>query len=115
MSASVLWLDAHLAPDLARWISERFAVAAVPVSDLGLQSAKDQQIFDAARRASAVMITKDNDFVEMLERFGPPPHLIHLTCGNTSNAELRRVLERALPKALELIAAGEPLVEIARD
>ena len=31
------------------------------------------------------MITKDRDFVELLGRLGPPPKIIWITCGNTSN------------------------------
>lgn len=110
-----LWLDAHLAPELAAWVSQRFGVNGVSIVDLGFQSAKDRDIFEAGRREMAIMMTKDNDFVEMLQRFGPPPQVIHLTCGNTSNTELRLVLERAMPKALALLAAGEPLVEITRE
>ena len=30
----------------------------------------------AARSASAVVMTKDSDFVSLLERFGPPPQVV---------------------------------------
>lgn len=59
------------------------------------------------------MLTKDSDFVHLLERFGPPPQVIWLTCGNTSNAHLRQLLVRALPQALALLKSGERLVEIS--
>ena len=67
----------------------------------------------SARQASAIMLTKDADFVELVERLGPPPQVIWLTCGNTSNAALRTILQSALPKALELLRQGERLVEIS--
>jgi hypothetical protein len=35
-----------------------------------------------------------------------------VTIGNTSNANLRRVLDNQWPGAVELLTAGEPLVEI---
>lgn len=39
--------------------------------------------------------------------------MIWLTCGNTSNAALRTLLQVTLPKALELISRGDKLVEIS--
>lgn len=83
-----------------------------PVRDLGLREANDQQIFKAAREANAVVLTKDSDFALLLERFGSPPAVVWLRCGNTSNANLKRLLSRTLPKVLTLLEAGERLVEI---
>lgn len=57
-------------------------------------------------------MTKDSDFVMLLEEFGPPPRVIWLTCGNTSNARLKQILTNALPRAIELLESGEPLVEV---
>jgi len=39
--------------------------------------------------------------------------VIWLTCGNTSNANLRRILEASLPQALKYLKDGEPIVEIS--
>jgi predicted nuclease of predicted toxin-antitoxin system len=49
----------------------------------------------------------------MVDRLGPPPAVIWLTCGNTSNAALRILLKGTLPKAVELIGRGDALVEIS--
>jgi len=57
-------------------------------------------------------MTKDRDFVDLLERLGPPPQVIWITCGNTSNRAMRGILSKALPQALALVRPGEPLVEI---
>jgi predicted nuclease of predicted toxin-antitoxin system len=35
-----------------------------------------------------------------------------VTCGNTSNTRLREILTSTLPRALELLQAGEELIEI---
>lgn len=80
--------------------------------DLGLRDARDQDIFRAAREARAVVVTKDIDFVLLLERLGPPPQVIWVRCGNTSNARLKRLLDGALPNAMTLLQKGEALVEI---
>ena len=109
----VVWTDAHLSPALAPWLRATFGVEAAPLRDLGLRDAEDQAIFAAARTAGAVVITKDSDFVDLVSRLGPPPQIVWLTCGNTTNAALREILGEAWPRVADLLAAGEPLVEIS--
>ena len=108
----ILWIDAQLSPALAPWIASEFGAEAFSVRYLGLRDAADGEIFRAAREASAVVMTKDGDFVQLLDIHGPPPQVLWVTLGNTSNARMREVLRRTLPRAMELLAAGEPLVEI---
>jgi predicted nuclease of predicted toxin-antitoxin system len=108
-----IWLDAQLSPALAPWMSAQFAVSAVALRDLGLRDAGDREIFFAAREALAILITKDSDFVRLLEKFGPPPPVIWLTFGNTSNARLKKIFAQTLTRALDLIQAGEAIVEIS--
>ena len=88
-------------------------VEARPVRDLGLRGAKDRDIFLAAREAEAVVLTKDSDFVLLLEQLGPPPQVIWLTVANTSNARLKEVLSKSFPAVQSLLLGGEPLVEIS--
>jgi predicted nuclease of predicted toxin-antitoxin system len=107
-----IWIDAQLSPAIAVWLTENFAVTARPVRDLGLREAADRAIFLAAGSASVVVMTKDSDFIRLLEELGPPPQVIWLTCGNTSNARLKQILTNALPQAISLLESGEPLVEI---
>ena len=59
-----------------------------------------------------MVLTKDADLRHLLDRFGPPPQVLWLTCGNTSNERLQAGLPTTRPAALELLAAGEPLIEI---
>ena len=107
-----LWLDAQLSPALAAWITAQFSVPALALRDLGLRDAEDEEIFQAARAASAVVVTKDADFVDLLDRLGPPPQVLWITCGNSSNARLREVLTVTLAEGLRLLEAGERLVEV---
>jgi predicted nuclease of predicted toxin-antitoxin system len=110
-----IWLDAQLSPRVAAWIEGAIggleAVVAVQ-ADPERRCWLDSEIFEGAREAQAVVMTKDRDFVDLLERLGPPPQVIWLTCGNTSNDSLQRLLAVALPAALRLLESGEPLVEI---
>ena len=108
-----LWIDAQLSPGLADWLNRNYDVTAIPVRALGLQNASDREIFDTAREAQATVITKDRDFTELLERLGPPPQVVWITCGNTSNARMRQLFTDTFPDALRILRQGEPLVEIA--
>jgi len=108
-----IWVDAHLSPAIATWITSTFGIEAIALRDLELRDAEDPEIFEAAKAQKAVVMTKDSDFVDLVERLGSPPQIIWLTCGNTSNAKLREILSETLPRALELLATGETLVEIS--
>jgi len=92
----IVWIDAQLSPYLAPWLS----------SECGVEAR-------AVREADAVVLTKDRDFILLLELLGPPPQVLWLTIGNTSNAHLRKVLSNNLSPALDLLRRGESLVEIA--
>jgi predicted nuclease of predicted toxin-antitoxin system len=110
-----IWVDAHLSPAIATWITNTFGVTAVALRELGLRDAEDPEIFESAKAQGVIMMTKDSDFVDLVERLGSPPQIIWLTCGNTSNARLREILSETLPRALELLGTGEALVEIRGD
>ena len=108
----MIWLDAHLSPQLAEWIRESLGHDAVPIRDLGLRDAEDTEIFSRGREAQAILLTKDRDFAEMVVRQGSPPVVIWLRCGNTSEVRLKEILSAHLADALQFIESGEDLIEI---
>lgn len=110
-----IWVDAHLSPAIAIWITNTFGVTAVALRDIGLRDAEDPEIFETAKAQGVIVMTKDSDFVDLVDRLGSPPQIIWLTCGNTSNDRLREILNATLLDALELLRAGETLVEISGD
>ena len=109
----VVWIDAQLAPTLAGWLRETFGVDAVAARDRQLRDAEDAVMFQAARSAGAVVLTKDADFVTLVGRRGPVPQIVWLTCGNTRNRARRELLSSAWTRVVALLEAGEPLVEIS--
>lgn len=108
-----IWIDAQLPPTLALWLTETFNVEATALKQLGLRDAKDVEIFELARVANAVILTKDSDFVDLACRLGTPPQILWLTCGNVTNRNLRQILAIALPNAIEQLRLGEAIVEIS--
>jgi predicted nuclease of predicted toxin-antitoxin system len=107
-----IWLDAQLSPRLAPWIAEHFQLDARSLRWLRLRDEKDDVIFRAAREANVIILTKDSDFCELLDKHGSPPKIIWLTCGNCHNADIQRLLTRYLASALTLLENGEDLIEI---
>ncbi len=107
-----IWLDAQPSPRVADWIEQSALGLETVLPIQAYPEMRSHGIFRRARSAAAVVLTKDQDFVEMVERLGPPTQVLRLTCGNTSNQALKTILAVALPKALELLPTGEPLVEI---
>lgn len=108
-----IWVDAQLPPAIAAWVTVTFGIDTQSVRDLGLRDADDAQIFQAARDADALVMTKDSDFVELVQRLGMPPQVLWVTCGNTTNSRLKQILLKCLPQAVELLQQGEPVVEIS--
>jgi predicted nuclease of predicted toxin-antitoxin system len=80
--------------------------------DLGLAAAADSVLFDYARWESAVVLTKNSDFVEFLHRLGAPQQIVWITCGNVSNQHLRALFDATFKNVLQLLHDGESLVEI---
>lgn len=107
-----IWVDAQISPEIAGWIESTFDILTVAIRDLGLRDAEDEEIFNEAKKADIVVISKDRDFILLLDRFGRPPKIIWLRCGNTSNKRLKEILTLTLKKAVELLDFGEILVEI---
>lgn len=66
------------------------------------------------RPARSVVVTKDEDFPKLLRQQRPPPQLVWVRSGNVTNQELRAILLENWPRAAELLARGETLVEIRR-
>ena len=109
----MIWTDAHLSPAISIWITATFGISALALRDIGLRDAEDAEIFEAAKAQGIIFITKDSDFVDLVNRFGQSPQIILLTCGNTSNNRLKEILSSKLSEALALLSSGEPLVEIS--
>lgn len=107
-----LWIDAQLPPALAAWLPNHFDIEASTLEAIGMHTASDLDIFMRLRTKGEVIMSKDEDFVDIATRFGPPPQILWVTCGNVTNRALQTLLIKALPDALEHLRKGEPVIEI---
>ena len=107
-----LFVDVHLPPSLAPWLKETFGIESYSFDYLGWRFAEDYDVFMNVRKFSnPVILTKDEDFLSLLQVYKSPPKIIWITTGNTSNQNLKRILLARLPDAFELIKENS-LVEI---
>lgn len=87
---------------------------AVHVCDIDLTSAADSEVWNEALRRDAVIISKDEDFI-LIGRSRPDaaaPALVWIRMGNCSRKALLAAFLPVLPTVLELLEAGEKIVEI---
>jgi predicted nuclease of predicted toxin-antitoxin system len=105
-------VDAQLPPALARWLAAK-GHEAEHVADIGLGGAQDKAIWNYAARVGAVIVSKDEDFAQQkfFDKGGPPVVWIRLP--NTRKRELLLWFEPMLPRMIEALERGEPLIEIA--
>lgn len=73
---TTIWIDPHLSPAIATWVTDTFGVTAQALRDLGLRDAEDPEIFEAAKAQRVIFMTKDSDFVDLVDRLGAPPQII---------------------------------------
>lgn len=82
---------------------------AVHAKDLDLAPSEDHEIRNYALANNYVVISKDDDFTA----YALESHIIWVRTGNCKNKLLIEVLLVNLPACIELISAGNCLVEIS--
>ncbi len=102
----------NLPATMTPWLSSLCGSPCRHFSNLGFERATDAEVYAAARRASAVVFTKDADFARIARFEGPPPQVVWIRFGNTTNRQLQRLLTPLVPSILSALASGEALVEI---
>jgi predicted nuclease of predicted toxin-antitoxin system len=107
-----IWIDAHISPGIAAWIKETFGIEANSLRSLGLRESNDYEIFLRAKSEEVVFITKDADFLHLVQAHGAPPNVILVCCGNTTNRRLREIFANHLLSCLDRFRSGESIIEI---
>ena len=86
-----LLLDENLSPRITSALSEQFP-GSKHVRDVQLKGQSDHRIWGFAAENGYTIVTKDDDFRALSLLRGAPPKVIWLVVGNTSTAEIRRIL-----------------------
>jgi predicted nuclease of predicted toxin-antitoxin system len=86
-----LLLDENLSRRLVNDLQKVFPDS-TQVALAGLEQATDTAIWEFCRQHDYVLLTKDEDFLDLQSVWGFPPKIIWLRVGNISNASLKNSL-----------------------
>jgi predicted nuclease of predicted toxin-antitoxin system len=104
-------VDAQLPPQLGRWIASR-GHEATHVFDAGLLAATDAAVWQHAIDQQAIIVSKDEDFVDRWLVSDNPVTVIWVRKGNCSNRALLTWFEPLWPDVLKRLELGERLIEL---
>jgi predicted nuclease of predicted toxin-antitoxin system len=104
-------IDAQLPPALADMLTS-LGFDAHHVRAMGLLSASDDEIWRAGRDQQAAILTKDEDFAARVQREGPPPQVVWVRLGNTTNRSLLPRMAALWSQVQTALERGEGLIEI---
>lgn len=109
-----IWLDVQISPIIAKWMAEYTGLNVKSSFVLGFKSMADLAIYQQAKaHGKVIIIFKDADFTEIVNRLGSPPKLICLKIGNCDNRTLWQFLQKHINTAIQmLLAADVNIVEI---
>lgn len=104
-------IDAQLPPGLAYRLSQA-GHSAVHLHGALAQEATDIDVAQEANRRGAVLVSKDEDFVDLSHRGILAVPFLWIRLGNTTNAALWRKLAPLLPEIESAFASGDRIVEV---
>jgi predicted nuclease of predicted toxin-antitoxin system len=105
-----LIVDQQLPPILATWFRDQGADA-FHVRELDLTGAADTAIWAEAMRDDAVVVSRDEDFVNLLRDRGGA-RLVWIRVGNCSNPALLAMIETNWPAIRQRLSDGDRLIEL---
>ena len=79
---------------------------------LGMEQSSDREIWEYAATHRAIIVTKDEDFMEWKRRIPGGTPLLWIRLGNCPNRILLESLLLILPTVIERFEQGEELIEV---
>lgn len=104
-------VDNQLPVALARFLKAN-GLDAEHVLDLGLDEAKDEEIWRYVDVQEMVLLSKDEDFLHLAARYPGKAAVVWIRLGNCRKRELLDRFEIMLPQLLTALAGGERVVEM---
>lgn len=104
-------VDAQLPPALAALLRER-GHDAVHVTEIGPANATDRALWEYAIEHEAVIVTKDEDFADMVAMGREAPVVVWIRVGNTRRVALLAWFAPLLDQITEMVGAGHRLIEL---
>jgi predicted nuclease of predicted toxin-antitoxin system len=104
-------VDNQLPARLARWLREA-GLEANHVMELRLDEADDRTVIEEALARDMILVSKDADFLDLVNRPGCAGRLVWVRVGNCRSRVLIETFKRAFPLLLGELAAGAKVVEL---
>jgi len=103
-----IWLDTHISPVIAKWMSEYTGFTVKSSYSLSLHYLSDIDIFQRAKeKGNIIIVSKDTDFAELISRIGPPPKLISLKIGNCDNRAMWNFIRPHIVNAVDILMSSD--------
>ena len=104
-------VDNQLPAALARWLEAK-GCEAKHVLALDLAQSPDEALWQRAAQEGWVILTKDEDFAQMIPWRPEPVAVVWLRVGNCRTAALLATMERAWPDLTQQLDVGARLLEV---
>lgn len=104
-------VDANLPQALCGWLTGK-GHEATHVLEIALAQADDPDIWRAASSLNAVVVSKDEDFADLVRSGAQGSAVVWMRTGNGTNRQLFAYLEAVWPLVEERLSFGDRLVEI---
>jgi predicted nuclease of predicted toxin-antitoxin system len=103
-----IWLDSNISPAIAKWMAEFTGYTVKSSYLLSLQRDSDFTIYKKAKeKGNVILVSKDSDFPEIINRLGSPPMLLNLKIGNCSNKVLWNTIKPSINQIIHLLQSGD--------
>jgi predicted nuclease of predicted toxin-antitoxin system len=98
------WLDNHLSPIMAKWLSDEKGWIVKSTYILKLNGLSDFEIYSKAKEyGNVIIITKDSDIPAIVTIHGAPPKVIVLNMGNMGNRILFNIIKTNIDNAVKML------------
>jgi predicted nuclease of predicted toxin-antitoxin system len=104
-------VDAQLPPALALLLDDHGHIAE-HITDIGPADTPDRQLWRYALEHRAVIVTKDEDFANMIATGVDAPTVVWIRAGNTRRASLLAWFEPLIDQIVTMVEAGDRLIEL---
>lgn len=104
-------VDAQLPPALVGLLREH-GHTAEHVTEIGPADAPDRDIWRYALEHQSVIVTKDEDFADMVATGREAPVVVWIRTGNTRRAALLEWFDPLIGQIVEMVSSGDLLIEL---
>lgn len=104
-------VDAQLPPALARLLTDE-GHDAKHITDIVAGSTSDNEVWRLATTTRSVLITKDEDFVDMRMRIPDGPAIVWVRIGNTSRRALLAWFTPLIDNIILAVESDNPVIEL---